>query len=123
MNASNVGTCGIVLGVIMQKPKVSVQTVEQMMSQVTQNEDGSYTVPLLCEVLIDQDRLIGDDPVGYRCTSAAEWETPDGYLICDNCRELHRQQPSRVTFPVAYGIEHQKWLLQQLVRYVENNTK
>ena len=52
-------------------------------------------VNLTCDMLVDQDRYIGDAPVGYSCGNAAVTTVEiDGkhYLICDHCLCLSRDR-------------------------------
>lgn len=57
-----------------------------------------------CECLIDQDRYIGSDPVGYKCMNTAVWVIGGaGILIgkkfCDDCKKIREETPERITFP------------------------
>lgn len=77
----------------------------------------TITVPYRCDMLVDQGRSIGSDPVGYKCYSPAEWEAQD-YLFCDSCRRMLATEPHRLTFPPAgfHGPAYQeraaKWALK-----------
>jgi hypothetical protein len=62
-------------------------------------------IPYLCEVLLDQGRYIGDDPVGYACRQPAKWEytlmPPLSYLLCDSCKNILEEDSfsPRITWP------------------------
>lgn len=52
-----------------------------------------------CEMFIDQNKKIGNDPVGYACSNRAEFEFPSGMLVCEECLKIWKDTPQRVTFP------------------------
>jgi len=56
----------------------------------------------ICDMLIDQDRYIGSDPVGHYCGNPASHVLCGSHFICDSCAELLQSNPSRVTIP-AHG--------------------
>lgn len=41
-----------------------------------------------CDALIDQNRYIGDDPVGHACFNKAISVTDTGHMLCKSCEEL-----------------------------------
>jgi len=41
-----------------------------------------------CDILVDQDRYIGGDPVGYACSGDAVREDKDGVLWCARCLSI-----------------------------------
>jgi len=49
-----------------------------------------------CEALIDQNRFIGEDPVGGRCCNSGTHYTKEGAWICDDCQTLIEMEPHRV---------------------------
>lgn len=51
-----------------------------------------------CRALIDQDRKIGNDPVGHACMNAAHTML-HGFPLCDSCVGVIRDDPRRVSFP------------------------
>ncbi len=56
----------------------------------------------LCTALIDQDRFIGGDPVGYGCSSSAvtvHWKNGFGWRLCAQCAVMLAEEPHRVTLP------------------------
>ena len=53
------------------------------------------TMPYPCDLLVDQKRFVGKDPVGYRCTNAAKWEL-EGLRFCDKCRTMLFEEPMRL---------------------------
>lgn len=73
----------------------------------------------LCNMLIDQNRYIDGDPVGYSCTGKAKYETADGYLICESCKEMMAdpKQASRMTFP------SQPFTADQQTEFIKNMAK
>ncbi len=56
----------------------------------------------ICDMLIDQDRYIGSDPVGHYCGNPTSHVLCGSHFICDSCVELLQSNPSRVTIP-AHG--------------------
>lgn len=59
---------------------------------------------LLCEMLIDQGRYIGSDPVGHACRNVGT-HTFNGYVICLDCVEEIKKDSKRITFPpIPLGI-------------------
>lgn len=54
----------------------------------------------MCAALIDQDRLIGNDPVGYKCDREATvifWDNASaGIPFCGRCAEILETEPERV---------------------------
>jgi hypothetical protein len=65
-------------------------------------------VPLPCEMLVDQKRFIGSDPVGYKCMEPAvhvvgnDWNC-GFYLCCDRCYKMLCLEPERIMFPPHAG--------------------
>lgn len=57
----------------------------------------------ICDMLVDQDRYIGKDPVGYKCSNVASYELSIGLLICDSCFDLLRNTPHRINMPKLGG--------------------
>lgn len=55
----------------------------------------------LCEALIDQDRDVDGDPVGFGCSNPAKWKASLGggvdILLCDRCKAMLVESPQRVT--------------------------
>jgi hypothetical protein len=41
-----------------------------------------------CDALVDQNRYIGNDPVGHACWSEAKVFTDSGHLLCLSCEAL-----------------------------------
>lgn len=75
-------------------------------------------VPIFfCEMLLDQGRFIGGDPVGRKCQNQATHELKmSGHLICESCSKLLEEEPERVTIPpIAYGREGQKRLAEHIL--------
>jgi len=50
----------------------------------------------MCDMLVDQNRYIGNDPVGYKCLNRADYEIGD-YFICENCWKKYIHEPHRIT--------------------------
>jgi len=70
------------------------------------NDD--FKIYYRCEMLIDQNRYIGSDPVGHCCMNKADYERLDGYLICESCKNMIFNEPNRITYPIgSYGKEFQ----------------
>ena len=55
-------------------------------------------IPLFCEMLVDQNRFIGSDPVGHACSNQAVTVAPfrDGrfYLVCADCLSMDEERLS-----------------------------
>jgi len=65
-------------------------------------------IPLFCEMLIDQNRYIGDDPVGYKCSNSAVQTVPFAnkhYLICESClaKYNHFEERGRLSITPMLG--------------------
>ncbi len=88
------------------------------MSEIWKKHEGRMVVSLMCEALIDQGRVIGQDPVGYRCSRPATYEIlSTGHLICDRCRKLILESPELVTLPIGpHGAEVQKAIICRAFR-------
>lgn len=79
-----------------------------------------------CDCLIDQDRYIGSDPVGYACTKPATYENQENWaLFCDEHAEMWRTNPDRITLPGLpfQGFENQKRLYEAMGLIVEEKIK
>lgn len=75
-----------------------------------------FEIPFMCEMLVDQNRYVGDDPVGYRCTQAAAYEAPAGFLLCEGCKEKLDREPHRITLPrPPFGKAYQEELAKKAV--------
>lgn len=61
--------------------------------------DAPVSVPLMCEMLVDQGRRVGGDPVGYKCSRPPTGFLESGALICAECSRLLETAPGRITFP------------------------
>jgi len=83
----------------------------------------------VCDMLVDQERKIGDDPVGYKCGNPACCELPLGgciykgvrsdsgcALICRACLAIHKNEPQRLTLPLRYGKEWQEYLVKEVYK-------
>lgn len=51
-----------------------------------------------CDMLIDQNTYIGDDPIGHACMNDATY-TDGEYMICEHCLKMLKDAPERVSFP------------------------
>jgi len=68
-----------------------------------------------CDLLIDQSKYIGLDPIGYSCFNNAEYEHNSGLLICERCMEILAISPERITFPISFGITYQTKILNNCI--------
>ena len=93
------------------------------MSDPYSNLTCGYTIQLRCDCLIDQNRYIGDDPVGHKCSLPAEWEAPNGMLYCQHCKELLTTDPSRISYPICFGKEYQIKLLEHFKAELIDNLR
>ena len=51
-----------------------------------------------CDMLVDQDMVIGGDWCGHKCLNRAEYEI-GGYFLCSECVQMLEKEPWRITFP------------------------
>lgn len=61
---------------------------------------------MTCCALVDQNRYIGDDPVGHACSERAiktVWLKGVGFRVCNRCVTMLESEPERITFPVCRG--------------------
>lgn len=73
-----------------------------------------YGFPYKCDALVDQDRYIGSDPVGYKCSRDAVNEV-GGALLCEFCREIWLNEPSRLSF-VRIGRYYQDKIYSEILK-------
>jgi hypothetical protein len=79
------------------------------------NNDNTFTISMSCDMLVDQRRYIGNDPVGHKCTMSAVWEDPDtGYLFCARCMDLYAFERHRLTFPPIGGRAYQEQAIKSI---------
>lgn len=76
---------------------------------------------LKCDALLDQNRYIGDDPVGHACSNDAAYETSwiDGasILICESCKEILLSDLKRLTFYTPYtGSKYQEEMVKRFIK-------
>lgn len=72
--------------------------------------DTNYYIKYSCDLLIDQDHYIGDDPIGHHCLNAAKYQikiNDRDYLICEECLIALRSNLNNRTFPIIGGREVQ----------------
>lgn len=79
-----------------------------------------FTISMICECLVDQNRYIGSDPIGYKCSrpAAHEMECGDGrkFLICAECFQMTLTEPDRIDFhSLPLGSEGQQKLIAQII--------
>jgi hypothetical protein len=68
-----------------------------------------YNQSLFCESMVDQNRYVGTDPIGYACARTAKYELEDGCLVCEECMRMLKEERDRITLPkVPLGREGQK---------------
>jgi len=51
-----------------------------------------------CEMLIDQNHFIGNDPIGHCCYNDADYRVGE-YHICKDCLELLKEGSLKITVP------------------------
>lgn len=74
-------------------------------------------VPFKCDMLVDQGRYIGEDPVGHACSNDAVYEASEGGpLLCESCRDLLFSEPFRLTLVAPFGKEYQRRVIEATVR-------
>lgn len=70
-------------------------------------------IQLLCDMLLDQNRSIGEDKVGHKCSRPAVVELLHDYpkfggaLVCRECLRMLIDSPSRLSLPALYGRAYQ----------------
>ena len=63
-----------------------------------------------CDMLLDQNRYVGGDPVGHCCFNDAAL-SDDEYFMCHECAESLRNKEGRVTIPRTGTVKtFQKWM-------------
>lgn len=77
------------------------------------------SIPLHCEMLIDQNLYIGGDPVGHSCSNPAAFETKEGYLLCQGCKKLWDNESHRLTLPNMFGKEYQLRVIHSIMKNQE----
>ena len=68
-------------------------------------------IPLSCGMLVDQERRIAGDPVGYKCEiEAVDTIVIDGmhYMICERCLGMDRERLSVLPWPRTGGLTRQE---------------
>lgn len=73
-------------------------------------------IPFICDFLIDQERYIGGDSVGYKCSGKATHELSSGHLICDSCIEKLKNEPHRLSQGYSFGRENQQRIANDIVK-------
>jgi hypothetical protein len=65
-----------------------------------------YQLAPLCDCLIDQNRFIGDDPIGHACHKPAKYHD-HGINVCEDCMKMlgDPEQTQRATIPKTLLIE------------------
>lgn len=71
---------------------------------------------------MDQNRYIGEDPVGHKCQNDADFETVMGVLLCRDCYVHFMNNSGRVTFPAMYGKTYQINMFNAAVKDVLGDT-
>lgn len=89
-----------------------------MTSAATGKPDGltQFIYHLMCDMLVDQERYIGVDPVGYKCSAPAVFESAEGYLFCEECNHTLTNEPARLTFPRVYGRAAQERSIRKILK-------
>jgi len=54
-----------------------------------------------CDALVDQNRYIGKDPVGYKCMNTAIYGVYKGKYLCQDCFEMIMEKTGRVSFKAS----------------------
>lgn len=82
-----------------------------------------FTVKLKCDMLVDQNWMIGNDPVGHACSNDAEW-TNGHFLLCESCRKMLENEPERITFPPRElsGAAYQEKIIREVMAKVRRRT-
>ena len=80
-----------------------------------------FEVKLICDALVDQNKYIGDDPVGHACFNEAKYETAwiDGepILLCEECSQILLTDLARLTFLTPYtGSQYQLEFARQTIK-------
>ena len=70
-----------------------------------------------CDMLIDQNRYIGSDPIGHACSNKAT-HTDGTYNVCESCLRMFKDEPERITIPFKKPGSHQQWMNKSLQKYL-----
>lgn len=73
-------------------------------------------ISLKCDAYVDQNRYIENDPVGYKCFNDAEYEHDIGFLLCEKCSIMFKEQPRRIILYPPYGKEYQKIIINDYLK-------
>lgn len=77
--------------------------------------------PFKCEGLIDQDRIIGSDPVGHACYSNAVFEMPnEGPLLCKECAEGYKIGAEWLTVRGLHGMAFQMKAMEWITTHFKS---
>lgn len=68
-----------------------------------------------CDMLIDQNLYIGDDPVGHVCLNDAEYQA-HGYFFCQECRDMLWEGTERIRFPPVGSV--QRWESGEMLKCI-----
>lgn len=63
-----------------------------------------------CDMLVDQSRYIGEDPVGYGCSNPGAYMDEQGYMYCTTCRDMLGNEPNRLTKPPWGPTTAEQWI-------------
>lgn len=84
----------------------------------------NYKMHYMCEALVDQDRYIGTDPVGYSCShmGVVEVNHPEdqtyGWLLCNRCNEMSMNEPHRITLRGPKTWEQREEAYKQIMKRI-----
>ena len=70
-------------------------------------------INFICDMLIDQGRYIGGDPMGFKCTNSATLKIGN-HLLCDRCKQLYLNRSQRLHFPRNGTYLQQKKMIEEI---------
>lgn len=86
-------------------------------------ENPKFTIAPSCDMLIDQDRHIGSDPVGHVCYNRATRILGNQYYICDSCVELLSEGSDRITIPERGSVQGWKERAEECLNSILNGMR
>lgn len=67
-------------------------------------EIPKHIIMPMCDMLIDQNKYIGDDPIGHACFNQAMFTMEDTHFVCVDCANKLKNGGGNVSIPVHGGV-------------------
>lgn len=80
-------------------------------------EERGLHFQYMCDAYVDQEKMTGPNPVGYKCSRPATYEIKSGHLLCESCgKMLGSEEFMRLSLPsIGFGYKHQEQLIRKTV--------